>query len=343
MHQGAADSVRGTPEKAFRVVIVTGASSGIGRATAALLTRQGSHVVLTARSEPALLEAQRDCASGLTLVVPADVSQAREVDALFDAAVEHYGRVDAVVHSAAVLAYGRFEDVPPEVFDTAMQVTLLGTANVARGALRQFARQGGGSLVVVGSLLGKIAAPYMSTYVTAKWAVHGLVRCLQIEARATDGTSVSLVTPGGVDTPVYTQAGTYVGRHGRPPPPVSSPEQVARTIVRRLDRPRREASVGPANRLTVAGFRLLPGIYDRLVTPLMKVGGLSQGHAQDTPGNVLEPKPTGEALHGRWGRHWMRWIGVGGMVSAVVAVRGRARRSRELSRPAWLDDKLTRS
>lgn len=146
MHQGAVDSVRGTPEKAFRVVIVTGASSGIGRATAALLTRQGSHVVLTARSEPALLEAQRDWCRGSD---PGGASR----------------RLAS-----------------------------------ARGALRQFAREGGGNLVVVGSLLGKIAAPYMSTYVTAKWAVHGLVRCLQIEARTTDGTSVSLVTPGGVDT-----------------------------------------------------------------------------------------------------------------------------------------------
>lgn len=320
MHQGVADAVRGTSPQTPLVVVITGASSGIGRATAVLLTRSGARVVLAARSESALRQAQDGCQEGLTLVVPTDVSKAGEVDALIAAAVARYGRVDAVVHSAAVLAYGRFEDVPPEVFDTSIRVTLLGTSNVARAALRQFALQGGGSLVVVGSLLGKIAVPYMSAYVTAKWAVHGLVRCLQIEARQTPNVSVSLVTPGGVDTPVYTQAGTYVGRHGRPPPPVSSPEKVAQIIMRRLENPSRETGVGPANGLTVGGFRFLPAIFDRLVTPLMRVGGLSRGHVAATAGNVLQPRPDGNGTHGSWGRHWLRWVGLGGAVSAALAM-----------------------
>ncbi len=255
-----------------RVVIVTGASSGIGRATAIRLSRSGSVVVLASRSESALLAAQQDCAPGMTTMVPTDVSRRHEVDALMDEAIRVHGRVDAVVHAAAVLAYGRFEDVPAEVFDSALQTTLVGTANVARSALRVFAAQGGGRLVVVGSLLGKIATPYMSSYLTAKWAVHGLVRCLQIEARTTSGIDISLVTPGGVNTPVYLQAGTYVRRHGRPPPPVVSPERVADAIVRRLDRPARETNVGPANSLTVLGFRFLPGVFDRIVTPLMRAG-----------------------------------------------------------------------
>ncbi|MEO9152774.1 MAG: SDR family NAD(P)-dependent oxidoreductase [Lapillicoccus sp.] len=286
-----------------RVVVVTGASSGIGRATVILLRNRGAHVVLASRSREALLEAERESmGSGLTLVTPTDVSDAGATDALIAAAVERFGRVDAVVHSAAVLAYGRFEDVPPEVFDATIGVTLLGTANVARSSLRQFARQGGGSLVVVGSLLGKIATPYMSSYVTAKWAVHGLVRCLQIEARSTPGVDVSLVSPGGVDTPVYAQAGTYVGRHGRPPPPVVTPEKVARAIVRRIDHPRRDrdVGVGPSNALTVLGFRLVPGIFDAIVTPLMRAAGLERESVDDSPGNVLRPDASGESVRGYW-------------------------------------------
>ena len=301
------------------VVVVTGASSGIGRATAILLTSRGAHVVLAARSKAALLEAQAECEEGLTLVVPVDVSKAKQVDDLFAAALERYGRINAVVHSAAALSYGRFEDIPPKVFDATIRVTLLGTSNVARAALREFGHQGGGNLIVVGSLLGKIAVPYMSSYVTAKWAVHGLVRCLQIEARETPGVSVSLVSPGGVDTPVYLQAGTYLGRHGRPPPPISTPEKVAEVILRRIASPSRESSVGLTNGPTVLGFRLFPGVFDYIVTPLIRLGGLSRGKVDATPGNVLEPQPRGEATHGRWGHSWSLWFSVTTLLASGAA------------------------
>jgi hypothetical protein len=160
----------------------------------------------------------------------------------------------------------------------------------------------------------------MSSYVTAKWAVHGLVRTLQIEARSEPGIAVSLVSPGGVDTPVYRQAGTYLGWHGRPPPPVDSPERVARAVVAAVARPRRETSVGLGNPVAVLGFRLLPGAYDRLVTPLMRLGGISRDAAPPTSGNVLEPRPSGEAVHGSWGRHWLRPVGAGAAAAATGLV-----------------------
>lgn len=295
-------------------VVVTGASSGIGRACAGLLAGQGANVVLVARSPDSLAAAEAECraAGAETLVLVADVADGDAVDAVVRRAVDRFGRVDAVVHSAAVLAYGRFEDVPAPVFDAALSVTVGGTANVARAALRCVREQGQGTLVAVGSLLGKIATPFMSSYVTAKWAVHGLVRTLQIETRSEPGISVSLVSPGGVNTPVYRQAGSYLGWHGRPPPPVDSPERVARAVAEALERPRREVSVGLANPLAVLGFRLLPGVYDTLVTPLMRAGGISRDRAEVSPGNVLEPRPTGDAVHGAWGRHWLRpVVGVG--------------------------------
>lgn len=306
-----------------RVVVVTGASSGIGRATVVLLRRRGAHVVLASRSKEALREAERESVGGLSLVVPTDVSEAGATDALIAAAVDRFGRVDAVVHSAAVLAYGRFEDVPAEVFDATIGTTLLGTANVARSSLRQFSRQGGGALIVVGSLLGKIATPYMSSYVTSKWAVHGLVRCLQIEARSTPGITVSLVSPGGVDTPVYAQAGTYVGRHGRPPPPVVTPEKVARAIVRRLDHPQRDhnVGVGPSNALTVMGFRLVPGVFDLIVTPLMRAAGLERQSVEDSSGNVFDPVASGESVRGFWsGTRTAQNVGAAVLAAAVSGV-----------------------
>jgi NAD(P)-dependent dehydrogenase (short-subunit alcohol dehydrogenase family) len=288
-----------------RRALITGASSGIGRATALQLADEHWDLVLVSRSAAALGDVVDLCAQrgSLALLVVADVADEAAVGRAFAVAERELGGLDVVIHSAAALAYGRFEDVPSEVFRAATATTIGGTVHVARAALRSFRSHGErGSLIVVGSLLGKIATPFMSTYVTSKWAVHGLVRTLQIEARATPGISISLVSPGGVDTPVYRQAGSYLGVHGRPPPPISSPEQVAAAVVRSIEDPKRERSVGLANPLVVLGFRALPAVFDRLVTPLMRQGGLSREPVAATSGNVLTPSPSGEGLHGGWTR-----------------------------------------
>jgi NAD(P)-dependent dehydrogenase (short-subunit alcohol dehydrogenase family) len=287
-----------------QLAVVTGASSGIGRATAIALAGQGWNLVLVGRALQSLLEVEADCHEfGIdTLVAVADVGEQEEVDRVFGAAFERFGRVDAVVNSAAAVGYGRFEDVPAEVFDRVIVTNLLGTANVARASLRRFREQGGGHLVLLGSLLGKIAVPFMSPYVTSKWGVHGLARILQIEARQTPGIDVSVVSPGSVNTPAYLQAANYAGWEGRPPPPIDPPEKVARAIVRTLGSPRRDRSVGVANHVVVLGFRLLPAVFDALVTPLMRLGGLSKRPLAPHSGSVLEPQPAGEAAHGPWAR-----------------------------------------
>lgn len=290
-----------------RTVLVIGASSGIGRATAHLLATEGANLVLASRSEQALEQTRQECVSrgaGDVLVLPTDVGDRKAVESLFAAAVEAHGRIDGVVHSAAVVAYGRFTEIPAEVFDHSLQTNVTGAANVGRSALKHFADESGGSLVVVGSVLGKIATPYMSPYITSKWAVHGLVRTLQIEARETPGVHVSLISPGGVNTPVYAQAGSYTGHPGHPPPPVTSPERVARDVVKALDHPQRDRDVGIANGAMVAGFRILPGVFDAAVAPLMRLFGQGRDSVEPHPGNVFEPVPELEAVRGRWPRIW---------------------------------------
>jgi NAD(P)-dependent dehydrogenase (short-subunit alcohol dehydrogenase family)/uncharacterized protein YndB with AHSA1/START domain len=291
-----------------RVVVITGASSGIGRAAARAFAGQGARLVLAARSPVSLTVTEQECveAGGKAIVVPLDVADGEAVDELFETAVATYGHIDAVVNTAAVVAYGRFDAVPADVFARVMETNVVGTANVARAALRLFRSQRAGSLVLVGSLLGKIAVPYMSPYVTSKWALHGLARSLQLEARETPGIHVSMVWPGSVNTPAYTQAANYAGREGRPPPPIDPPEKLARAIVSAVDRPRRETSLGLPNHLVVLGFRALPAVYDVLVTPLMRVGGLSQRPVDPHPGNVFEPHPDGDALYGQWSRLGLR-------------------------------------
>jgi short-subunit dehydrogenase len=292
---------------ATRTVLVTGASSGIGRATVHLLAERGDNLVLAARSEEALEQTRQECVArgaGEVLVVPTDVADRESVDTLFERAVERFGQVHAVVHGVAVVAYGRFEEVPAEVFDHVLVTNVIGTTNVARRALRGFEDDEGGSLVVVGSLLGKIATPLMSSYATSKWAVQGLVRTLQIEARSRRRVHVTLVTPGGVDTPIYDQAGSYTGHPGSPPPPVISPERVATKIVAALERPGRDIAAGPGNWLMITGFRVLPGVYDLLVGPLMRLLGQGRAVVEPHPGNVFEAQPDKEAVHGRWPHVW---------------------------------------
>ena len=291
----------------MRTTVVVGASSGIGRATAHQLASRGDQLVLAARSVDALEETRQECvargASGV-LVVPVDVGDREQVTRLFDESVARFDRVDVVVHAAAVLAYGRFEDVPPDVFDKILQTNLVGTANVARSTLKVFDAQQGGSLVVVGSVLAKMVAPYLSSYSTGKWGVQGLVRTLQVEARAKPGVQISLVSPGGVDTPIYDQAGSYTGHPGHPPPPVVSPERVARAVVSAVDKPGRDISAGPLNSVMVAGFRLVPGVFDLLVGPMMRVLGQGREAVEDNAGNVFDPIPSKESVRGRWPHVW---------------------------------------
>ncbi|PWR10339.1 short-chain dehydrogenase [Micromonospora acroterricola] len=281
-----------------RVVVVVGASSGIGRATARAFAERGDRLVLAARAAQTLAEVRAECADAEVLTVPTDVTEPGALDALARAATDRFGRVDVWVHTAAVMAYGRFDELPERVFDEVVRTDLLAVATSARVALRHFRATGSGTLILTGSVLGHITAPYMSAYVASKWGLQGLVRTVQQELRDSPRIRLCLVNPGSVDTPVYQQAANYLGRIGRPPPPVSGPQRVARAIVDCVDRPRREVSVGRLNYVMRVGFTALPGVYDVLVGPLMRLAGLS-GRAVDAhDGTVFAPNPASEALRG---------------------------------------------
>ncbi len=286
-----------------QAVLITGASSGIGRATTIELAGRGAQLVLVARGrEPLEDTATEALAAGAqaALVRPADVTDEEGIQGAVDDAVAEFGRLDVVVHAAQVMAYGRIEDVPREVYEQVVDVAVHGTATVARVVLPVFRKQGAGHLVVVNSLLGSIAAPLMGSYVTAKWGQLGLIRVLQQETRDEPGISVSAVQPGGVDTPIYFQGATWTGSTGRPPPPVYSPQRVARAILSTLDRPRRIVQAGLFNPLITAGFRLVPGVFDALVGPLLQRMATANDDVPPTEGNVFESKPAGNAIEGRW-------------------------------------------
>ncbi len=279
-----------------RVVLITGASSGIGRSVALALSQRGAALALVARRRPELEELASTCvergASGV-LVAPADVSDVDVWEDSFAQAVAEFGRVDVVVHAAAVAAYGRFTEIPAEVFDRVQMTNVNGTANVARSALGHFDEQRAGHLVIFGSLVGKISTPYLSPYVTSKWAVHGLARTLQAEL-AGEPVDISLIEPGGVSTTIYDKAASYLGVQGRPPPPVYDAERVAKAVVKVIESPRRERAVGLLNPVISLGFRMFPAVYDRIVAPLVSRLALADDPVADHPGNVFHPSPEPE-------------------------------------------------
>jgi short-subunit dehydrogenase len=278
---------------------VTGATSGIGRATALALAEKGAQLTLLARSAQTLDQVREDCVaagSPHVAVVPADVADA---SALTDVITAH--QPDAVVHSAAVMSYGAIADTPADVLTTLVRTNVLGAALVARESLRLFAGRGHGRLVLVSSLLGHVPMPLMGAYSMSKAAVSALAEVLQAETRQQPGIHVTVVVPGAVDTPIYDQAATVVGQEGRPPPPVVTPARVAAGIVEALEShdPPAAVSVGPANTLLRAVRSLAPGLVRVLAEPAVRRFALSRP-TPPTDGNVRRPVPFREAERGRW-------------------------------------------
>jgi short-subunit dehydrogenase len=287
------------------VLLITGASSGIGRATAIRAAATGSHVVLAARGVRSLEETARECrtaGAASVLVIPTDVGDDESVRSCVQRTLQEHGRVDAAINAAGVVAYGRTEDVPAQVFEGVLRTNLIGSVNVARHLLPVFRRQRSGTLLLVGSVIGHLAVPTMSAYVLSKWGVRALARQLAIENRACSDVRIRYVAPGGVDTPIYDQAANYAGYAGRPPPPAASADRVARQILRRL-RPRRlPEQLSVLNHGMVVGFQLLPRAFDALISTVFPLGATDLTKPVPYgPGNVLSSRPEGNQVDGKHG------------------------------------------
>ncbi len=214
------------------MVLATGASQGIGRATAELYAKHGAELVLRARSPDALEEVRAVCeglGAGVEVVVT-DVADDAQVERAVAAALTRFGRLDVCVHVAGVSAYGHLTDTTAHDFARVVSTNLVGAANVARSSLLVFRAQRAGTLVVVGSVLGRVAVPGMGAYVASKWGLRGLVRVLQQENRDLPGVRVTSVAPGSVRTSIYQSAPGGADHGAAPPPPSTSPRTVARAI-----------------------------------------------------------------------------------------------------------------
>jgi len=256
------------------VVVVTGASSGIGRAVALLAATERHHVVLVARSTEKLEKvaaacAENGCAS--VLIAPTDIGDDAAVAETVAEVLEEYGRIDAVLHCAGIVTYGRTEETSEADFASVVQTNLLGSATVARHVVPVLRRQEEGDLVLVGSLLGHIAVPDMTPYVVSKWGVRALARQLKIENGDLPDVRISHVAPGSVDTPIYDNALDSAGMVNTAPPPTISPERAARSILGQVGSTQAESQTAWLNYALIGAFRVAPAVWDRAVGPLFNL------------------------------------------------------------------------
>ncbi|MET0341962.1 MAG: SDR family NAD(P)-dependent oxidoreductase [Polyangiales bacterium] len=274
------------------VVVVTGASSGIGRVTAEALARRGAKLLLAARRADALEEVAEACrALGAEATpVQTDVREEADVERLAARAIAEHGHFDAWINNAGVGVYGRLEDVPLETLRELLDTNLMGYVLGARVALRHFRARERGVLVQVASALGKFAAPYMGPYVASKFAIVGLSSALRQETRALRDVHVCTVLPGSIDTPIYQESANYTGREVGPIRPAVSVDRVARAIVRSLERPRAEVSVGFVARLGALGYRVAPNLVEYLIGLRAERGHFRAGKSAPHAGNVLTPR-----------------------------------------------------
>lgn len=284
-----------------QVVVIVGASSGIGRTTAKLFADRGARVLAAARGEPGLksLVEEITASGGVAQSHVADVTEPEQMVALAQRAVETYGRLDTWVHVAAVSMWADFGQTTAAEFRQIIEVNLLGLVHGAMAALPHL-KVAGGAFIGVSSVEAKRALPLQSAYAASKHGVVGFLDSLRLEVKhAGIPISVTNVMPSSINTPLFEKARTKIGVQPQGVPPVYEPEPVARALLYAAEHPTRDIVVGGAGRLFIAGQSFWPQALDRF---LLKFGFAGQRtpflKSPDAPDNLYGPLAGYDREHG---------------------------------------------
>jgi short-subunit dehydrogenase len=314
------------------VVVITGASSGIGHAAALEFARKGARLVVAGRESDDLDAVRRRCEEfgAEAIAVSLDVAVPGEAERLARAAEERFGAIDTWVNCAGVIAYGTFEQLPADVFRRVIETNLMGQVEGARAALERFHRDRAGVLINLSSVWGQITTPLVSPYAVSKHAVRAFSECLRHELGDEPDIYVATIVPQAVDTPIFDHAANYTGRKIRALPPVFSAEKVAEGIVACARSPKREVTYGRTGRALEILYAVLPELYCRVMPGVFMRGSFAQDAAAIEPGNVFTGCGGGRSTGG-W-RTWRKGDLRRGLLAAtaggILGIAGRGSRTK---------------
>jgi NADP-dependent 3-hydroxy acid dehydrogenase YdfG len=249
-----------------RVVVVTGASSGVGRAAVRAFGRAGARVGLIARGRDGLRAAAQEIrrAGGEALELPLELSDARAVEAAAERIVDKWETIDVWVNNAMVSVFSPISGTTAEEYRRVTEVNYLGTVYGTLAALKHMRRQGTGTIIQVGSALAYRSIPLQSAYCASKAAIRGFTDSLRSELiREKSAIRVTMLQLPAVNTPQFEVVRNKLGKHAHPVPPLYQPELIARAILHAAEHPRREMWIGWPTLEAMLGQRVIPGLLDR--------------------------------------------------------------------------------
>jgi short-subunit dehydrogenase len=334
VHIAISSAIMTSPERA-EVVVITGASAGVGRATAIAFARRGAHIGLLARGLEGLQATKRDVEAhgGKAAIVPTDVADATQLEHAADTVEQDLGPIDIWINNAMTSVFAPIQDLRAEEVRRVTEVTYLGTVYGTMAALKRMRPRDRGVIVQVGSALAYRAIPLQAAYCAAKHAVRGFTESLRCELLHDHShVRVTMVHLPAMNTPHFSWVKSRLPRKPQPVPPIYQPEIAADAVVWAAHHDRREVQVGLSTVVAIESNKLITGLFDRY---LARYGYDAQQTAEraepDRPDNLWDPLPGDRGAHGEFGdraaafspQFWLntqrRWVVLGLGLAAVTS------------------------